>query len=77
MSDDQRPDQIEGISTDADGTVGDPELRSNTLAPDLSDPGVDNENERTDAGPVNADLSDDVNTGDADLTDGTEQHNPK
>ena len=32
-----RPDEIEGISTDVDGTIGDPELRSANLAPDLSD----------------------------------------
>lgn len=37
MSDSDRPDQIEGISTDRDGTPGDPELRTVNAAPDLSD----------------------------------------
>ncbi|OZC02203.1 hypothetical protein [Rubricoccus marinus] len=31
-----RPDEIEGISTDVDGTIGDPESRSANIAPDLS-----------------------------------------
>lgn len=33
----KRPDEIEGISTEADGTISDPTLRSANLAPDLSD----------------------------------------
>lgn len=37
MSDSTRPDEIEGISTDADGTTGNPELRRASAAPDLSD----------------------------------------
>ena len=32
-----RPDQIEGISTDRGPTPGDPELRTVNAAPDLSD----------------------------------------
>ncbi|HIG73377.1 MAG TPA: hypothetical protein EYQ24_01985 [Bacteroidetes bacterium] len=38
MSDNaDRPDEIEGISTETTATPGDPELRSANLAPDLSD----------------------------------------
>lgn len=37
MSDSERPDQIEGISTDRGPTPGDPELRTVNVAPDLSD----------------------------------------
>ena len=36
-----RPDAIEGISTDTGATPGDPELRSATLAPDVSDERLD------------------------------------
>lgn len=32
-----RPDEIEGISTETTATPGDPELRSANLAPDLSE----------------------------------------
>jgi hypothetical protein len=34
---DDRPDQIEGISTDTSSTPGDPTLRTANAAPDLSD----------------------------------------
>lgn len=36
-TDSDRPDQIEGISTDRGPTPGDPELRTVNAAPDLSD----------------------------------------
>ena len=61
MSDDARPDQIEGISTDTDGTPGDPELRTVNAAPDLSD----------DPPPGDAEISDDVADTPGDETPGT------
>lgn len=61
-SDDTRPDQIEGISTDTGTTPGDPELRTANAAPDLSD---------SDSPDENAELADDVNDVPGDETPGT------
>ncbi len=60
-SDDPRPDEIEGISTDTGSTPGDPELRTVNAAPDLSD----------DADPSDAEVADDVNDTPGDETPGT------
>ena len=65
MSTDDRPDQIEGISTDRGGTPGDPELRTVNAAPDLSDS----------APPSDAEVSDDVHDVPGDATPGT-KHGP-
>ena len=63
-SDDTRPDQIEGISTDTGDTPGDPELRTVNAAPDLSDSPA-----------TSGDVSDDVNDIPEDETPGT-KHTP-
>lgn len=60
-SNDERPDQIEGISTDTGATPGDPELRTVNAAPDLS--------ESSDDG--TAQISDDVHDIPEDETPGT------
>ncbi|PAP77562.1 hypothetical protein [Rubrivirga marina] len=60
-SDDTRPDQIEGISTETGDTPGDPELRTVNAAPDLSDDSPDSD----------AEVADDVNDVPGDETPGT------
>ena len=74
MSDDQRPDQIENVSTDPGATPGDPHRRSNTLAPDRSDART----EPDDAGTrkPNAEVREDVPVTGSDTTKGEEPHNP-
>ena len=74
MSDDRRPDRLQGLSTDTDGTPGDPERRSNTLAPDLS--GERREPDDTGVESTNADVEDDPNVTGSDLTKGEEPLNP-
>ena len=61
-------DPIEGISTDADGTPGDPELRSATAAPDLSDRP---DSDRPGTKDPHADVRDDVTATPGDETPGT------
>ena len=65
MSTDDRPDEIEGISTETGPTPGDPELRSVNAAPDLSTP----------APTSDGDVADDVADTPGDETPGT-AHNP-
>ncbi|MDX1419244.1 MAG: hypothetical protein R3181_04705 [Rubricoccaceae bacterium] len=74
MSDDPRPDSLEGLSTETGGTPGDPERRSNTLAPDLSD----DRTEPDDAGVQESDahVRDDIHVTGSDLTKGEEPLNP-
>ena len=74
MSDDRRHDHLEGLSTDADGTPGHPERRSNTLAPDLSDDRTEPDDTGV-KGPSGA-VSDEVNVTGSDLTKGEEPLNP-
>jgi hypothetical protein len=64
-----RPDQIDGISTDVDGTPGDPELRTVNTAPDVSDEALDPD--RPGVKDTSGDLSDDVNDVPGDETPGT------
>ena len=63
-----RPDEIQGISTEVDGTPGDPELRTVNAAPDLSD-----NNDPDDAGTKDpkGEVSDDVRDTRGDETPGT------
>ena len=75
MSDSSRPDQIEGVSTDRGATKGDPELRSNTSAPDLSEQ-ADADDDRAGTRKRHADVSDDVASSPGDTTPGT-QLNPQ
>ena len=52
-----RPDEIQGISTDVDGTPGDPELRTVNAAPDLSDNNdPDNAGVKSQSGEVSDDV---------------------
>ena len=64
-----RPDQIEGISTDADGTTGDPELRTVNAAPDVSDEAHDAD--RAGVETPSGELADDVHDVRGDETPGT------
>lgn len=70
MADDStRPDHIEGISTDVDGTTGDPERRTVNAAPDLSGNALPPD--RAGAKGLNADVADDVHDIPGDETPGT------
>lgn len=73
-TDDPRPDEIQGISTDTGATPGDPELRSVNLAPDVSDEALDPD--RAGAKGDNFRLADDVTATPGDTTPGT-QLDPK
>lgn len=64
-----RPDEIAGISTTLGPTVGDPQLRSVTAAPDLSGNALDPD--RAGAKKPNAEVSDDVHDIPGDETPGT------
>lgn len=64
-----RPDEIAGVSTDVGATPGDPQLRSATAAPDVSDEALDPD--RAGAKGSNADVKRDVTTTPGDETPGT------
>ena len=69
MATPDRPDKIEGISTDTGATPGDPELRSVNAAPDVSDEALDPD--RPGAKGDNVDIADDVTAQPGDETPGT------